>query len=181
MANGRPSDRLADAENLEPAFSEPTTEERVFGVLVQSTDPLRVADVVEQVDCSKDTARKYLEWFAELGVATKHSGRPVQYERNDEYFEWRYVSRLADEHTLAELKETIVDLQNRLDAFRDQYDADDPASVDATAVVEAQDRSIKEVWDELTTWASLEEELRLHDRARRLLADRGEGREASAD
>ena len=168
-------------DGIEPAFSEPTTEEQVFSVLVQSTEPLRVSDVVEQVACSKDTARKYLEWFTELGIATKHSGRPVQYERNDEYFEWRYVSRLADEHTLVELRETVVGLRDRLDTFRDRYDADDPASVDATAAAEEHDRPIEEVWDDLTTWASLREEIRLHDRARQLLTDRGDGHEASAD
>lgn len=179
--NGEPPDRSLDLEDLEPAFAEPTTEEEVYAVLVGSTDPLSVTEVVEQVGCSKDTARKYLEWFTELGLARKHPGRPVRYERNEEYFEWRYVSRLADEHTLAELKDAVVDLQNRRETFRERYDADDPASVDATEAAEAHELSIETVWDDLTTWASLEEEIRLHDRARRRLLDRGEGTEASAD
>lgn len=168
-------------EGIEPAFSEPTTEEQVFAVLVGSTEPLRVADVVGEVGCSKDTARKYLDWFTELGVARKRSGRPVRYERNEEYFEWRYVSRLADEHTLAELRETVVGLRDRLETFRDRYGADDPASIDTIEAADEHDRPVEDVWDELTTWASLSEEIRLHDRARQLLTDRGDGHGASAD
>lgn len=181
MANERPRDRRRDLATFEPAFTEPTTEERVFSVLVQEADPFSVADVVDRVDCSKDTARKYLDWFAELGVAEKLRGRPRQYVRNEEYFEWRYASRLADDHTLAELRDEVADLENRLETIRERYDAVDPVRVDAVEAAAANDLSVEEVWDDLTTWAGLEDEVRLHDRARQLLADRDAGREANAD
>lgn len=61
MSDENASDQPPDLDALEPAFSDASTEERIYGVLVQSTEPLRVADVVADVDCSKDTARKYLD------------------------------------------------------------------------------------------------------------------------
>lgn len=174
-------DRPSPHDELKPAFSDPSTEERIYSVLVGSTEPLRVADVVAEVGCSKDTARKYLDWFAELGVAVKHEGRPVRFERNAEYFEWRYVSRLADTHSMAQLGEQLGDLQERLETFRERYDADDPAQVDLQAAADARDEPLKAVWDDLTTWAGLEDEIRCHDRARQRLLDRRDQRDARAD
>lgn len=130
--------------------------------------------VDSELSCSTDTVRKYLNWFTELGVATKREGRPVQYERNTAYFEWQYVSKLADTHSLEDLRRNVLDIRDRLETFRDRYDADEPARID---VVEAADRfsvDIEEAWDDLSAWASLQEELRLHDRARRRLSDRAE-------
>lgn len=160
-------------DDLESVFADtPSIEERIYRLLVQNTEGMSAPDVADQLSCSTDTARKYLNWFTELGVATRYDGQPVRYERNEEYFEWRYVSDLADTHSLDDLKATVLDIRNRLDTFRDRYDAEDPASIDIVEAAERLDIDIEEAWDDLSAWASLEEELRLHDRARRRLSDR---------
>lgn len=105
----------------------------------------------------------------------------MQYERNAEYFEWRYVNHLADEHSMAALKEHLSDLRTRRETFRDRYGADDPAQVDLQTAADAHDTPLEAVWDDLTTWAGLADEIRLHDRARQLLHDRRERRRTLAD
>lgn len=181
MSDDSPPDAPPDLAPLEPAFSDQSTEERVYSVLVQSTEVLRVSDVVEELGCSKDTARKYLDWFAELGIAVKHDGRPVQYERNEEYFEWRYVSHLVDTHSLEEIKENVIEMRDLLETFRSRYDAEHPSGVDLREATAARDAPLEEVWDDFTTWAGLESEIRLHDRARQRFSDRDESSWVSAD
>lgn len=175
MTTDTPTPDRPPVDDLESVFSdEPSIEERIFSLLVETSESVTAPAVADQLSCSKDTARKYLNWFVGLGIATKHEGRPVQYERNTEYFEWRYVSELASTHSLDNLRENVHDIQDRLETYRERYGASDPASID---VVEAADRlnvDIETAWDDLSTWASLEVELRLHDRARRRLSTRAE-------
>ena len=166
-------------DELESVFADaPSIEERIYALLVQTTDGVSAPDVAAQLSCSTDTARKYLNWFTELGVASKRGGRPVTYERNTEYFEWRYVSELTDTHSLEELRENVVSIRDRLETYRDRYNADNPAHIDVVEAANRLDVSLEDAWDDLSTWAGLEAELRLHDRARRRLHDRAE---ASAD
>lgn len=160
-------------DDLESVFGDdPSIEERVYSLLVETTEGVTAPAVADRLSCSKDTARKYLDWFAELGIAIKHDGRPVQYERNAEYFEWRYVNELANTHSLDDLRENVVEIQERIESFRDRYDATDPASIDVLEAADRLDVAIEDAWDDVSTWVSLEDELRLHDRARRRLSDR---------
>lgn len=159
--------------DLKSVFSEePSIEERIYSLLVETTTDVTAPAVADQLSCSEDTARKYLNWFAELGIAIKHEGRPVQYERNTEYFEWRYVTELANTRSLDDLRETVVEIEEQIESFRDRYDATDPASIDVFEAADRLDGEIEDAWDDLSTWASVEDELRLHDRARRRLSDR---------
>jgi hypothetical protein len=165
------SDRKPD---LQSVFSDPSTEERVYQVLVGLREPQSAPAVGEQADCSADTARKYLNWFADLGIARKHEGAPTTFERNEEYFEWQYVTRIADTHTHNDLKSSIVKLRERRESLQEQYGVDDPRRVDTEELLETTDLDIETLWDDLSTWAGLDEEIRLHDRARRRLIDRNE-------
>ncbi len=160
-------------DKLESVFSEePSIEERIYSLLVEKTEGVTAPAVADQLSCSKDTARKYLNWFAELGIASKYDGRPVQYERNTEYFEWRYVDELANTHSLDDLRENVIEIQEQIESFRDHYDATDPARIDVFEAADRLDMTIEEAWDDLSMWASLKDELRLYDRARRRLSDR---------
>lgn len=167
-----PPDR-PPVDDLQSVFSEdPSIEERIYSLLVETPEGVTAPAVADQLSCSKDTARKYLNWFAELGIAIKHEGRPIQYERNTDYFEWRYVNELANTRSLDTLRENVIDIQDRIEAFRDRYDARDPASIDVFEAADHLDMEIADAWDDLSTWVSLVDELRLHDRARRRLSDR---------
>lgn len=156
---------------LDSAFGDDSARERLYSVLVQTRDPTPVAELATGADCHADTARKYLDWFAQLGIATRHEGRPTRYDRNEAYFEWRYVSDLADRHSLADLREHTRTIRERLEAYRERYDAEAPSMVDTRAVAD-EDTPIEDVWSDLATWRSLEDELRFSERARQQLTER---------
>ena len=172
MAGERTPDAGGRIPDLDPAFGDGSTEERVYRLVVGSDESWTAPNVADGLGCARDTAKKYLEWFAELGVFSRQDGHPAGYERNEAYFEWRYVTRLAESHTVAELRENVVELRGRLETYRKRYDAEGPDAVDLAVEVQDLDRDVEEVWDDLTTWASIQDELRLHERARqRLVTD----------
>jgi hypothetical protein len=125
---------------------------------------------MQRADCHTDTARKYLDWFTQLDIATRYGGRPTTYERNEAYFQWRYVNSLAESHTIEELRENVQTLRNRLTEYREKYGTEEPETVNALEV--ETDESIDDVWNDLTNWVSIQEEFRLHERARQLLTER---------
>lgn len=156
---------------LDTVFDDDSARERLYSVLVQAREPQDAKSIAEQAGCHPDTARKYLDWFAQLGIAVEHEGRPTTFERNEAYFEWRYVTELAAHHTLDDLREHLQSIQERLENYRDAYGAEDPSLVDAREVTD-EARELDEVWADLANWATLEDELRLHERARQRLMER---------
>ena len=142
-------------------------ERRIYGTVLQTRTPTAASVVADSVDCDPKTARKYLEWFAELGVATRHDGHPVTYERNDAYFEWRRIDQLAANHTVEELQKRVRELSARITEYEERYDAGSPAAVDAVAVAETSDeRTIDDVYGDLADWATAREERERSERAR---------------
>jgi predicted transcriptional regulator len=141
-------------------------EQRVYSVVLQTREPTTAGAIAERADCDPKTARKYLDWFANLGVVTRHDGRPTTYERNDAYFEWRRVNELAGEHTVAELRERVRELTARIADYEATYDAETPAAVDAVEIATATDRSIDDVYGDLADWASAHRARERHERAR---------------
>lgn len=167
MTDNLPNKHNPNVDELTPAFGDTSVEERVYSLLVQSGEAWSAPAVADELDCSTDTARKYLDWFAELGILHRHDGRPTTYERNDAYFEWRYVTQLAESHTLTELKENVIALREQLDTYRERYGAENAETVDLSDDLQNVNKDVEAVWDDLSAWASLEDELRLHERARR--------------
>lgn len=156
---------------LDTSFEDESARERLYSVLVQTREPQDASAIAGQAGCHPDTARKYLDWFAQLGLAVEHEGRPATFERNEAYFEWRYVTELAAHHTLDELRQHSQSILERLETYRDEYGADGPSLVDAREVAD-ETRELDEVWADLATWATLEDELRFHERGRQLLMER---------
>lgn len=156
-----------------PPFDDPfaaeDVEQRVYGTLLRTREPTGASEIAERSDCDPKTARKYLEWFTELGVATRHDGRPATYERNDAYFEWRRVNELATANSAEELRDRVTELTERIEAYRAEYGAEDPAEVDALAV----EGDIDTVYADLNDWSTARRDRRLVERARRQLTDTG--------
>ena len=140
-------------------------ERRVYGTVLGSREPTAVQSIADRAGCDPKTARKYLDWFAQLGIVRKHDGRPTTYERNEAFFEWRYVNELAESHTVEELRERTLSLADRADDYQRRYDAADPSDVNALTVTTDD---FEEVWTELADWSSILQELRWHERARQL-------------
>ena len=154
-----------------PSFDDPFSgddvEQRIYGTILQTREPATVSAIAERVECDPKTARKYLSWFADLGIVTRHDGHPATYERNNAYFEWRRVNQLATDHSVDELQQCVQELTARIDEYEDAYDAATPATVDAVAVAETSDeRTIDEVYSDLGDWATAREERERYERAR---------------
>ncbi|MFP8954060.1 transcriptional regulator [Natrialbaceae archaeon A-arb3/5] len=153
-----PFDRLFERED---------TKQRVYGAVLHAREPMTAAEVAERADCSADSARTHLSFYADLGIVIRHEGRPVRYERNDDYFEWRRVNELARENTVDELQARVSELTDRIKEYRDEYSADSPAEVD---VLEFDAKRVDDAYVDLGDWETAIEERRLHERARRKAA-----------
>lgn len=139
--------------------------ERMLDVAVQLREPTPVAAVADRVDCDTETARDYLEWFAEAGIVSEHPGRPVRYESNRSYFRWRRVERIraryTDEEIVAELETALDELQD----YREQFGVTDPGEV---SLLEAADgNEVAEAWETLSEWKTVQKRAKLLDAARR--------------
>jgi DNA-binding transcriptional regulator GbsR (MarR family) len=152
---------------FERPFEGEDTKQRVYGAVLHARDPMTAAELAERADCSTESARTHLSFYADLGIVVRHEGRPVRYERNDDYFEWRRVNELAQENTVEELQARVSELNERLETYREKYDAETPAEVD---VLEFDPKQVDDVYVDLGDWATVIEERRLHERARRKAA-----------
>jgi len=153
-----------------PAFENPfdsavSAEERVYNTIVQTREPTTVREIAQRADCDPKTARKYVEWFTKLGIATKHDGETPTYERNDRYFEWRRINELATTQTAPELQSHVQALASRIGTYEDRYNAEHPAAVDALSPPD--DISAETAFAELTDWQTALSELHYHEQARR--------------
>jgi len=152
---------------FERPFEDEDTKQRVYGAVLHAREPMTAAELADRADCSAESARTHLSFYVELGIVIRHEGRPVRYERNDDYFEWRRVTELAREHTVDELQTRVSELTDRIEEYRNEYGADSPAAVD---VLEFDTERVDDVYAELGDWATAVEERRLHERARRKVA-----------
>jgi Fic family protein len=73
----------------DPFERDEDAERRVYSTVLGSRKPAAVQTIADQATCDPKTARKYLDWFARLGIVRKHEGRPTTYERNEAFFESR--------------------------------------------------------------------------------------------
>ncbi|ESS10386.1 MAG: putative transcriptional regulator [uncultured archaeon A07HR60] len=150
-----------------PPFDRPfegeDTKQRVYGAVLHTREPMTAAEIAERADCSEESARTHLSFYADLGIVVHHDGRPARYERNDDYFEWRRVNELANAHTVDELQARVSDFTDQIEAYREEYDADSPDDVD---VLEFDAERVDDVYADLGDWATAIEERRLHERAR---------------
>lgn len=127
-----------------------------------------MSEIAARADCSDESARTHLSFLADLRIVTRHEGQPVRYQRNSDYFEWRRVHQLVEARTVDELQVCVSELTDRIEAYRDEYNAETPADVN---VLDFDAAEIDDVYADLSDWATAVEERRLHERARRTLAE----------
>jgi predicted transcriptional regulator len=152
---------------FEDAFTSDDVEQRIYGTVLQTREPTTASTIADTADCDPKTARKYLNWFEELGIVTRYEGHPATYERNDEYFEWRRINQLATDHSVEELQNRVRELTAKIADYEDAYDAVSPAAVDAVVAAEAnEERTIDDVYSDLASWATAREERERYERAR---------------
>lgn len=137
--------------------------ERMLDVLVQLRDPTTVSTVADRAQCDTETARDYLEWFAEMGMVREIGGRPVQYERNDSYFRWRRIEQIRAEYSDSEIVDALTETLEQLAAYESQFDAGHPGAV--SLVDASEERTVEEAWHALSEWRTLQRRAALLDAA----------------
>ena len=151
------------AEEWERQTEAQSTRERVYAVALQLYTPTRVAEVAERAAVSKETAREYLRWFAEIGMVTRDGESPEQFSRNEAYFEWRRIQRLQAKPP-EELERQLERLTATEREYRDRYDADGPGDVDALEHADYAD--LESVWRDLREWRTVRRRIRDLEHAR---------------
>jgi hypothetical protein len=100
-----------------------------------------------------------------MGLVHRHDGRPVRYERNDAYFQWRRIDRIRENYSDQEIVDALSDAIDQIEEYREQFDADDP---DAVSLIEAsREMATEDAWEALSEWKTLERRATLLDAARR--------------
>ncbi|WP_435158986.1 DUF7342 family protein [Haladaptatus sp. DFWS20] len=144
------------ASEWEAELESRTTVEKVYDVLLQLNDPLRVSEIADRAGVAPDTARKYLEILGEMGVAKKIGNEPVTYGRNDSYLEWRNIDRLQREYTIEELNNRLSELSDTISSFQETYEAETPGEV---IPQEHGYEKLDETMDDLRQWNAACEEV----------------------
>lgn len=154
-----------DLDSPETVLKGGPTRERLLDVLVQTREPTRVAEIADRADCDPETARDYLSWFTEMGIAEEHEGRPVRYERSESFLRWRRVESIRREYSQTEIVDRLAETVDEIASYRDRFDADTPAAV---SLADGDDgAAVAERWEALSRWRTLTERARLLDAARR--------------
>lgn len=141
--------------------------ERLLDILVGLRTPTKVSTIAERADCDTETARDYLEWFDEMGMVQCHDGRPVRYERNDAYFQWRRIDQIRAEYAEQEIVAALSEALEEIEAYRTQFGVEHPDEVSLVDATREQNLSTEAAWEALSEWETLERRAALLDAARR--------------
>ncbi|MFH5801644.1 helix-turn-helix domain-containing protein [Haladaptatus sp. CMAA 1911] len=142
------ADRLEDA----PA------DEQVYRIALELSDPTRVTEIADRADCSANAARRHLKRLAEIGLLTRVTENPATFKRNEAYFEWRRLNRLA-ELSEQEYKSRLGALLAENETYKETYDVENPDDIDPLDYSEYGDP--EQVWLDITNWEAVRQEI--HD------------------
>lgn len=144
------------ASEWEAELASRTAVEKVSDMILQVDEPLRVAALADRADVASDTARKYLEFLDEIGVAKRVGDDPVTYCRNDSYVEWRTVDRLQRNYTVEALENRLSELSEQIASFEEIYETTAPSAV---VPQERGYENIDETLDDLRQWEAARDEI----------------------
>ncbi|MCQ4334374.1 hypothetical protein KM295_12995 [Natronomonas sp. F2-12] len=154
-------------ESPDSLLKDGSIRERLLDVVIGLRTPTKVSTIADRADCDTETARDYLEWFDEMGMVQRHDGRPVRYERNDAYFQWRRIDRIREEYSEQEIVDALGDTLEQIENYRAQFDATHPDEVSLVNATQEQNLSTEAAWEALSEWETLEQRAALLDAARR--------------
>ena len=163
---GSPPD-LDGLESPESLLKGGPIRERLLDVVVGLRTPTKVSTIAERADCDTETARDYLEWFDEMGMVHRHDGRPVRYERNDAYFQWRRIDNIRAEYSEQDIVDALAETIEQIEDYKTQFDAKHPDEVSLIEANRSLNMSTEAAWEALSEWKTLERRAALLDAARR--------------
>jgi predicted ArsR family transcriptional regulator len=151
-----------------------TVKERVYESAIVLHEPTTVSAVAERARCAPASARKHLEWFAEMRIVERvDDGQPARFRRNEAYFRWKRADSLRREHTVEELTDRLDALVERDRSYQECYGVADPGAVSAVEHAERGDLDVLEsVWADVDDWLTVREDQRVVEQARRLRRER---------
>ncbi|AEH35980.1 DUF7342 family protein [Halopiger xanaduensis] len=158
-SDGPPDDSTADWADGRTTF------QRVYDVLVGTTDSASAGQFAEWAECSENGARAALEQLVEMGIATRTDSRPATYRRNPSYFRWKRIERLADDHDASELRARLEELLADDRALQEKYDVPDPDAVPVDETAVADHEKLHERWDDLSEWRTIRRDITVLQRA----------------
>lgn len=143
-------------ENPEDLVSGGRTRDDFLDVALQLREPTPIRDIADRAGRGEDAAREYMRFFEGIGIVREFTGRPTRYQVNRNYLRWRRVDELRNEYTQSELIERLTEVDERVESFRDQFEADSPADVSLTEYADETGRSTEDVWKDVGDWKSAE-------------------------
>ena len=165
------ADERADAPDFD-ALTSPRelvrgdrTRDDFFDAVLGLDGPATVSEIADRAGHGADAAREYLEWFERMGIVTQVTESPATYERNREYLRWRRVQRLRERYTTDELLEYLSAETERDEEYADRFGVDSPDAVSITAHASDTDRTIEDVWEDVSAWQTTRRRIALLERA----------------
>jgi predicted transcriptional regulator len=143
------------AELAERIRSAPT-DERVYRTALELHEPTPVSEVAARADCSKNAARRHLKRLDEIGLLTCVMENPETFKRNESYFEWRRLNRLA-ELSDTEYKDRIGELLTENKEYQKTYSVEKPADINPLEYDAYGDP--EQVWLDLNNWEAIQTEI----------------------
>lgn len=122
-----PSD-FSPVEEYEANEESRSALERVSLLVPNLTEEATVAEIADDADVSKETARKHLKHFENWNILVRTGTNPDVFVRNESYFDWLRIDTLEQEHSVDELQRTLSDLSAEDERFADELGADSPSS-----------------------------------------------------
>jgi DNA-binding transcriptional ArsR family regulator len=161
-------------EELESWIQTHDTRHRIKHVMAGVREPKPVSHIAERAQCSPKTARKHLEELVDERIVSKTDDpQGARYRRNDEYFAWRRAHQLSVDHSEAELLDHLGELEDREEAQQNRFDAELPAYVEFPPE-DATHGEIHEIWEALTSWETLRDDIQRYREALRLARKRSD-------
>jgi hypothetical protein len=100
-----------------------------------------------------------------MGMVREISGRPIRYERNDSYWQWRRVEQIREQYSEGEIVNALGETMERIEGYRERFGVESP---DEVSLVDGEpDLTVAEAWEAVSEWQTLERRATLLDRARR--------------
>jgi hypothetical protein len=168
-SDGVPSDETVRKER-EQWDEGKTVKERIYETALTLRDPTPVSVVADRTECTPESARRHLRWFAEIGIVEPvGEGQPAQFQRNHAYFRWKRANEARRTHSGDELATQLETLLERDRAYQDKYDVSDPAQVSAFDIADPDDHdALEAIWTDVNDWLTVREEQRVLEHAQRL-------------
>ena len=141
------------------------TRDDFFDAVLGLDEPATASEVAELAGRGVDAAREYLEWFERLGIVLRVTETPATYRRNQEYLNWRRVQQLRAEYSSEELVTFLRNEMERQETYRDRFDVKSPEVVSITAHASETGRSVQDVWEDISTWKTVNRRISLLERA----------------